>query len=690
MLVAMLTQCKDANRDNPFFSEYTAEFKMPPFDKIKLEHYVPAFEAGIAQQKQEIEVIVACPDAPTFENTILAYQNSGKLLEKVSTVFYALNSANTSPEMQEIARIVSPMTTEHRDNISMNNAFFQRIKSLYDGIGGANYDSLQRRTVEKYYSDFIRNGAGLDDSGKVKLRAINQKLSELTLKFSDNLLAETNKNFRLVVDSEADLSGLPQSIIDAAAMQAAKDSMEGKWVFTLQKPSLIPFLQYSSNRVLREKIYMGYVMRGDHDNKFDNKAIMLDIVNLRAQKAKLLGYNTFAHYAIDINMAKTPEAVYSFLNQIMPAAIATAKRDCKEMQSIIDREGGKFKLAPWDWWYYSEKLKKEKYNLEESEIQPYFLLSNVRDGMFYAANKLYGITFTQRTDLPVYHPEVEVFEVKDEKGEHLSLLTLDYHPRDGKSVGAWCGRLRGMRYENGVKVAPIVTITCNFTRATNQQPALLTWDEVTTLFHEFGHALHGFFTDGQYRRIAGNVPRDMVELPSQVMENWAATPELLNVYAKHYKTGEPMPKELMDRMLKSVAFNEGFVTTEYIAASILDLDLHSFTEPQKVDLREFEKESMKKIGLINEIYPRYRTTYFSHITGGYASGYYVYLWAAVLDTDAYNAFVETGDIYNQEVAAKFRKYILAEGGDDEGMVQYRKFRGKDPSVEPLLKKRGLK
>ncbi|HSA04955.1 MAG TPA: M3 family metallopeptidase, partial [Tenuifilaceae bacterium] len=403
-----------------------------------------------------------------------------------------------------------------------------------------------------------------------------------------------------------------------------------------------------------------------------------------------LGYKNYAEYIISNNMAKTPEAVYNFLNKVMEPAMVAAKRDRDEMQQIIDREGGNFKLAAWDWWYYAEKLKKEKFNLDESELRPYFALDNVRDGMFYVATQLYGLSFTKRTDLPIYHSEVEVFEVKEKDGKHVGLLYLDYHPRPSKRVGAWCGRFRQQTYENGKKIEPIVTIVCNFTRPTADAPALLSWDEVNTLFHEFGHALHGLFTDGEYDRIAGSLARDMVELPSQVMENWAGEPEVLKVYAKHYKTGATMPEDLVKRLQNSMTFNQAFETVEYIAASILDLDWHSFSEPQKVDVLEFEKKSMQKIKLMDEIYPRYRTTYFNHIIGGYAAGYYVYLWAAVLDTDAFNAFAETGNLYNPEIARKFRKFILTEGGNDEGMIQYNKFRGKEPSIEPLLKKRGLK
>lgn len=689
LLFATLT-AQGQEPSNPFFSVYSTPFQVPPFNLIAIEHYAPAFERGIEEQKKEIEAITSNSQAPNFENTILAFDKSGELLTKVSSVFYSLNSANTSPEMQKVAREISPMVTAHRDNINLNDKLFQRIKAVYMKRDSLKLDSLQKRTVEKYYNDFVRNGANLDEAAKTRLREINQQLSELGLHFGENLLAETNKNFKLVIDNPADLDGLPKDIVDAAAITAKEFGLEGKWVFTLQKPSMIPFLQYAKNRNLREKLYTGYAMRCNNNDEFDNKSIMLQIVNLRAEKAKLLGYKTYADYSISNNMAKTPEAVYDFLNQVMEPALIAATRDRDDMQAIINREGGTFKLAPWDWWYYAEKLKKEKFNLDESELKPYFKLENVRDGMFYVANQLYGITFTRRTDLPIYHPDVEVFEVKNETGAHVGLLYLDYFPRAGKRVGAWCGRFRQQTYENGKRITPIVTMVTNFTPPTANTPALLTWDEVTTLFHEFGHALHGLFTDGPYDRIAGNLPRDMSELPSQVMENWAGEPRVIKVYAKHYQNGSPMPENLINRLKKSMTFNQGFETVEYIAASVLDLDWHSITEPQNVDVLQFESNSMKRIHLLDEIYPRYRTTYFNHIIGGYAAGYYVYLWAAVLDTDAFNAFAETGDIFNHEVASRFRKHVLTEGGNDEGMVQYSKFRGKEPSVEPLLKKRGFK
>ena len=688
-LIFNTVMAQEKTSPNPFYSVYNTPFGVPPFDLIQTEHYLPAVIKGIAEQQAEIDAIVNNQAAPDFENTILAYDKSGKLLEKVSSVFGSLNGANTNPAMQAVARQMSPLTTTHRDNMSLNDKLFQRIKAVYLNRDSRNLDFDQKRVVDKYYKDFVRNGADLNATDKEKLRELNQKLSVNGIKFGENLLAETNTNFNLVIDNSKDLDGLPEDIIEAAANTAKELGKDGKWVFTLQKPSMLPFLQYAKNRSLREKLYAGYFMRGNNDNAFDNKESILNITNLRAERAKLLGFKSHADYVISNNMAKTTEAVYAFLQNIMDPAQVAATKDRDDMQKIIDSEGGNFKLASWDWWFYAEKLRKEKYDLEESEIKPYFALGNVRDGMFDVANKLYGITFTRLTNLPVYNPEVETYEVKEADGSHLGILYMDFHPRAGKRVGAWCGRFRSQAYENGKKIYPIVTIVTNFTRPTGDAPALLTWDEVTTMFHEFGHGLAGLFTDGKYDRTAGNFPRDMGELPSQFMENYAGAPEVLALYAKHYKTGEIIPQELMTRLQKSLVFNQGFVTVEYIAASFLDLDWHSIQEPQKVDVPAFEKQSMAKINLMKEILPRYRTTDHNHMAGGYSAGYYVYLWAAVLDSDAFQAFLDSGDIFNKSIADSFRKNILTEGGSDEGMIQYHKFRGQEPSQIPLLKKRGL-
>lgn len=690
----VFTSCQNKKKEsvdmeNPFFKEWTTPFGVPPFDEIRVEHYVPAMEEGIKQQQAEINAIVANTEGPTFENTILALDKSGELLSKVSGVFGPLSSANTNDEMQQVAREVSPMITKHANNISMNPDLFKKIKTVYDNRNELGFDKEQMRVVEKYYQDFERNGANLSETDKEILKGINIELSKLSLEFGDNLLAETNKNFELVVDKEADLAGLPEDVILAAAEAAKKSGVEGKWVFTLAKPSMLPFLQFAKNRDLREKLYRGYFMRGDNDNENDNKEIIKKIVQLRDEKAKLLGFENHAAYVIDINMAKTPGAVYDFLMELWKPALEMAKQDVKEMQEIINREGGNFKLASWDWWYYSEKLRKEKYDLDEAEVKPYFSLENAKNGIFYVVENLYGLKFVPRSDLPTYHEEVEAFEVQEADGSHLGVLYMDFHPRDGKRVGAWSTGFRSASYKNGERVPRIGSIVMNFTRPAGDTPALLSFDEVTTFFHEFGHALHGLFADGPYDRTAGSVARDFVELPSQIMENWAAEPEVIKVYAKHYQTGETIPDELLDKLIKSGTFNQGFITGEYVAAALLDLDYHTLENPVISDVRNFEQASMDKIGLINEFIPRYRSTYFSHIfSGGYSAGYYVYIWAAVLDTDAYDAFKQSGDIFNPGYAAKFRT-LLEKCGSDEGMVIYENFRGQAPSKEPLLRKRGL-
>lgn len=676
------------NMVNPFFTEYTTPFQVPPFDEIKPEHYLPAVEEGIKQHQAEIDAIVNNTEDPTFENTVLAFDRSGDLLDKVGNVFWPISSANTNDEIQALAKQISPLTTKHGDNIMLNAGLFQRIKSVYDRRNDLGLDDQQIRLVEKFYKDFERNGANLPADKQEVLRGINEELSKLSLEFSENVLKETNKNFRLVIDNESDLAGLPADAIAQAADQAKQDSLEGKWVFMLTRPSMTPFLQYAQNRELREKLYNGYIMRANNNDEFDNKEIIKKTIALRQQKAELLGFENFADYIIDVNMAKTPENVYEFLLKLWEPTMKIAKQDAKAMQAIIDREGGNFKLAAWDWWYYAEKLRKERFDLDENEIKPYFSLENTRDGMFMVAQKLYGITFTHRPELPVYHPEASAYEVKEADGSHLGILYVDFHPRTSKRVGAWCTSFRDQAYRDGKKVAPISTIVMNFTRPSGDSPALLSFDEVTTMFHEFGHALHGLFTDGQYSRTSRSVPRDFVELPSQVMENWAAEPQVMKMYAKHYQTGEVIPDALIEKIEKSGHFNQGFTTGEYLAASLLDLDWH--TKYDNSDVNAFEKASMEKVGLISEILPRYRSTYFSHIfTPGYAAGYYVYIWAAQLDTDAYKAFKETGDIFNPELAARFRE-LLSKSGSDEGMNVYRKFRGKDASIDALLEKRGLK
>ena len=676
--------------ENPFFTEWTTPFGVPPFEQIKVEHYVPATEEGIKQQQAEIDAIVANNEEPTFKNTIFAIDKSGELLKKVSGVFGPLNGAETNDEMQAAAREISPIRTAHGNNISMNADLFKKIKAVYEKRNESGLDDQQIRVIEKYYKDFERNGANLSADDQEVLKGINTELAALYLQFGENMLAETNKNFNLVIDTKDDLTGLPEDVIARAATDATKAGEDGKWVFTLAKPSWIPFLQFSEKRELREKLYRGYFMRGDNDNENDNKEIIKKIVKLRDQRAKLLGFENFASYKIDINMAKTPKAVYDFLMELWNPSLEMAKQDVKEMQAIANREGADIKLESWDWWYYSEKLRKEKFDLDEAEVKPYFSLDAAKKGVFYVVENLYGLKFVKRDDLPTYHEEAEAYEVLEADGSHLAILYMDFHPRDGKRVGAWSTAFRDVSYKDGKRVPQVGSIVMNFTRPAGDTPALLSFDEVSTFFHEFGHALHFMFVDGKYDRTIGSVPRDFVELPSQIMENWAADPEVIKVYAKHYKTGEVIPDELLDKLIKSGTFNQGFITGEYVAASLLDLDYHTVKNPEIEDVRAFEKSQMDKIGLIPEFIPRYRSTYFSHIFSGdgYSAGYYVYIWAAVLDSDAYDAFKQSGDIFNPEYAAKFRT-LLEKCGSDEGMNIYKNFRGQEPLKEPLLKKRGL-
>ena len=691
LLIGLLIACtSDPMKNNPLLQEYDTPFQTPPFDKIKTEHYMPAIREAMAQHRAEIDAIVNNQDEPTFENTVAAYDRAGELLGRVNAAFYTKNSADTDEELQALAREITPELTSHRNEIQLNPVLFERISTLYQKRSELNLDPQQMRTLEKYYDDFVRGGAALSEKDKETLKDINTQLSNLSLQFSQNLLAETNA-FKMVVDNVEDLAGLPESNVRAAANLATSLGMEGKYVFTPNKPSWIPFLQYVHNRDLREKLYKGYFMRGDNNNTNDNKEIIGKIVNLRVRRSKLLGFDTYADFVLVNNMAKTPETVVSFLQRVWDPALKVAKEELAAMQKIADAEGAGFKLESWDWWYYAEKLRKEKYDLDEQQIKPYLKLENVRDGLFYVANKLYGLTFEKRTDIPVYNPSVETYEVKDRDSSHLAILYLDYPTREGKNAGAWCSGLRSYKkLPDGREQFPIVTVTTNFPEPVDDQPVLLSWDEAETLFHEFGHALEGFFGRGDYDRICGALPRDMVELPSQINEHWAIQPEVLQVYARHYQTGEPMPEDLIQKLVNSSTFNQGFMTVEFIAAALLDMEWHAATEEQVYDVNEFEKNALKKYGLIDEIIPRYRSTYYSHIfSGGYAVGYYVYLWAEILDADAFDAFKEAGDIFDQETAGKFRKHILTEGGWGEPMDQYLLFRGKQPTEIPLLRNRGL-
>ncbi|MEW5846137.1 MAG: M3 family metallopeptidase [Bacteroidota bacterium] len=691
---AMISCTSKKGVENPLLEEYKTPFGVPPFDKIKVEHFEPAISEAIKQQLAEIEAITSNTEEPTFENTILALDNSGELLENVVLTMENINSANTSDSLQEALKKISPMLSKHRDDISMNPKLFERVKAVYETIGNREYTPEQKLLIERIYKGFVRGGANLDAEKQTKLREINQQLAMLALQFNENLLAENN-DYRIVIDKEEDLIGLPESVKAMGAEEAKAQGLEGKWVYTIYKPSMLPFLTYSQNRELREKLYYGYYMRGNNNNAHDNKEIIKKIVDLRQQKAELLGFPTHAHYVLDVNMAKVPENVYDLLNKLWKPAIARAKAERDEMQKLANAEGANIKIGPADWWYYAEKVRKAKYDLGEEMLRPYLSLDAVRSGVFNLTEKLYGLKYEKRTDLPVYHPECEVYEVKEADGKHVGILYLDFFPRPSKSVGAWCTTYRSQRVKpDGTFVTPVVSIVCNFSKPTADKPALLSYDETETFFHEFGHALHALLSNVQYAGLR-DVPRDFVELPSQIMEHWAGHKQYLKEYARHYQTGEPMPDELINKIEASGHFNQGFATTEYIAASILDMDFHTLTaEKAKIDdVVAFEKASMDKIGLIPEIWPRYRSTYFAHIFSdvmGYSSGYYSYIWAEVLDSDAFEAFVESGDIFNKEIASKFRTCVLEKGGSKDAMELYKDFRGKEPSIEPLLMNRGLK
>lgn len=674
---------------NPFFQAYNTPFEVPPFDKIKNEHFKPAILEGIKKKEAEVDAIVNNPEAPNFENTVLAMENAGELLSNVNVVFSNLNGANTNDKLQKIAKEVSPNLAAHNDNIYLNEKLFARIKAVWDKRESLKLNLEQAKILENLHKAFVRSGANLSNEDKDKLRKINAELSITALKYGQNILAETNK-YELVISDKKELSGLPQELINAAAEDAKAKGKDGKWVFTLSNSSVMPFLQYSSNRKLRQEIWNAYQTKANHDDGLDNKENAIKLANLRGEKARLLGYKSHSDYVLEESMAKNPENVAKLLNDLWKPALEKAKTEVSDIQKMMDKDGIKDKVQPYDWRYYTEKIRKQRFDLDEQELKPYFSLGNVRGGVFQVTEKLYGLKFKQLNDVPKYHEEVTVWEVTEADGTHVGILYMDFFPRASKRGGAWMTSYRSQKTVNGERKAPVISIVCNFTKPTGETPALLTFDEVTTFFHEFGHALHGLLSNVTYKSLAGtSVPRDFVELPSQVMENWAAEPEVLKMYAKHYKTGEVIPDALIQKLQKSGTFDQGFATVEYLAVSFLDMDYHSQTAPITLDVNTFEKNSMKKIGLIDAIIPRYRTTYFQHIfSGGYSSGYYSYIWSGVLDTDAFEAF-KTTTLFNPEKAKLFRKNVLEKGGTEDPMVLYKRFRGAEPSVEPLLRKRGL-
>ena len=687
LCTAMITAQTPATTDNPFYTEFDTPFGTPPFDKIKNEHFMPGFKMGMEMQQKEVHEIAAYTLPPTFFNTVENLDRTGHMLGRVSAVFYSLQSANTNDEIQSIANEVTPLLSKHQDDIFLNEQLFARIKAVYENRSATGLNPEQLKLLEDYYAMFVRGGASLSPEKKERFRAINQELSVLQLKFDENVLKETN-NFTLVVDKKKDLAGLPKAVVDAAAEAADAAGMKGKWLFTVKKPSMLPFLQYAKNRTLREKLYKAYYNRGDNNNEYDNKINAATIAALRVERANLLGFKTYADFSLERTMAKTPHNVYDLLNKLWTPALKNAKKEVAEMQKIVKKEGGTFTIQPWDWWYYAEKVRKQKYDLDENELRPYFLMENVRKGVFDLATKLYGIRFVERKDITTYSDEVTVFEVLEKDGSHIGLLYTDYFPRPGKQAGAWCGGFRSQEIRDGKMIAPLVTNVGNFSRPTADQPSLLSMDEVETLFHEFGHALNALFSNVTYKGLS--TPGDIIELPSQIMENWAFHPEVMKTYASHYKTGKVMPQKLIDKIQQSDKFNQGFATVEYLAACFLDMNWHTLTSTTPVETNAFENQSLQKIGLIPEIISRYRSTYFLHIFSSsyYATGYYYYIWAEVLDADAFEAFKENG-LYDQETAKKFRAFILARLQADDAMTQYERFRGKKPAIEPLLKRRGL-
>ena len=681
----MMYSCATKTESNPFFTEFQTEYGVPPFDKIKPEHYEPAFLKGIEEQNRNIEAIIENTEVATFENTIVALDNSAPILDRVNGVFFNLTEAETTDALTELSMKMAPVLSEHDDNISLNEKLYKRVNDVYRQKDSLNLSTEQQRLLDKTYKRFVRSGAGLSAEKQARLREINKELSTLGIAFSNNVLNENN-TFKLFVDKEEDLAGLPEWFRQSAAEEAKAAGQEGKWLFTLHNASRLPFLQYSENRPLREQMYKAYINRGNNNNENDNKENIRKIVSLRLEKANLLGFDNYANFVLDETMAKNDTNVMELLNNLWSYALPKAKTEAAELQKLMDKEGKDEKLEAWDWWYYTEKLRKEKYNLSEEDTKPYFKLENVREGAFAVANKLYGITLSKMEGIPTYHPDVEVFEVKDSDGSQLGIFYADYFPRAGKRGGAWMSNYR----EQQGAIRPLICNVGSFTKPVGDTPSLLTMDEVETLFHEFGHALHGLLTKCEYKGTSGtNVVRDFVELPSQINEHWATEPEVLKMYAKHYQTGEVIPDEIIEKILNQKTFNQGFMTTELLAAAILDMNLHTVTDVKNMDMLSFEKDAMDKLGLIPEIAPRYRVTYFNHIIGGYAAGYYSYLWANVLDNDAFEAFKEHG-IFDKKTADLFRHNILEKGDSEDPMVLYKKFRGAEPSLEALLKNRGMK
>ena len=680
------------NQTNPLLEQPNTPFGVPAFDKVKIEHYLPAFEEAIRQNKAEIDAIVNNEDAPTFENTIVALDRSGLLLDRVTGVFFNVLEADGNDEMNAIAEQVSPMLSDLSDGIILNDALFQRVKAVYDEREQLGLNAEQMRLVTQTYKAFADNGANLPEDKKERLKEINQELSLLSLKFGNNVVAETNSDdVKRFITDEALLAGLPESAKAAAAEEAEAAGHPGEWLFTPKRTSFTPVLQYCENRELRKQLLMDYTTRCNHDNENDNKAVIIREMELRIERAKLFGYDNPADYILADCMAKNHQTVDAFLASVWAPSLEAAKREAAELQALLEQDLPGEKLQPWDWWYYAEKLRKAKYALDEEELKPYFELNNVRKGAFGVATKLYGLQFEKLENMPVYNPEVEVFKVTEADGSLVGILYTDYFPRAGKRPGAWMNNILPQYIDaEGVDHRPVIINVGNFNKPTAGNPSLLSMDDVETLFHEFGHALHGLLSKAHYKSLSGtNTPRDFVELPSQFMENYAYEPEVLKTYAFHYETGEVIPDELIEKINKASAFNQGFVTTELLSASILDMDFHELTSAEGLDVNAFEAESLKKMGMIDEIIVRYRPTFYNHIfTTGYEAGYYSYTWSAVLDADAFAAFKETGDLFEAETAKRFR-HLLEQGGTRDAQELYLEFRGKEADPKYLLIRKGF-
>jgi len=677
---------------NPFFEKYTAPHETVPFDRIKTEHYEPAIREGIRLQNAEINAITGNPDTPTFANTVLAYEESGELLQHVNTVFGNLLSAETSDELQELAKEIMPLMSEHENNISLNEKLFERIKTVYEQRDKEKLDPEQAKLLEDTYNGFVRNGANLQGEAKEKYRGLCKELSLLTLQFSENNLKETN-DYELVLTEQSQLSGLPESAMDAAAETAREKGIEG-WVFTLQAPSYGPFMTYADNRNLRHELYMAYNTKCTHDNACNNLEIVKKIANIHLEIAQLLGYDNFAEYNLVERMAKNSESVYKLLNQLLDAYTPTARKEYAEVQILARQEQGEdFILMPWDWVYYSHKLKDRKFNINDEMLRPYFELNQVKEGVFGLATKLYGITFKKNPDIPVYHKDVDAYEVFDKDGKYLAVLYTDFHPRAGKRSGAWMTSYKGQWIEGktGKNSRPHVSIVMNFTKPTQSKPALLTFSEVETFLHEFGHSLHEMFADTTYHSLSGtNVYWDFVELPSQLMENFAIEKEFLHTFARHYLTGELIPDELVQRIVDSSNFNVAYACLRQISFSLLDMAWYTRNTPFEGDVRAYEKKAWDKAQILPTVEETCMSTQFSHIfAGGYSAGYYSYKWAEVLDADAFSLFKQKG-IFNQEVAESFRKNILSKGGTEHPMTLYKRFRGQEPTIDALLIRNGIK